>query len=273
MNNINDKLAVAEIIAIGNELLIGKTVDTNTNWLAKRLTDLGVYVKRAIVVRDIIEDIVEAVDSTMESATLIITTGGLGPTEDDLTLKAISKVVSQELELNKQALEMVKQQYNYFYQQGFVDSIELTSARKKMAILPKDSIPVFNRVGAAPGVIINHKNIILFILPGVPKEMEAIFNNGIGDIVTKIGKLENTQMKEIITDIGDESKLAPILKSIQEKVEGVLLKSIASHFGKDVKMKIRIMVYGGTEEERRNKIITVEMLLEEKYNIKSSEHI
>jgi len=258
------KVATSEIIAIGNEILIGKTLDTNTNWLAKRLTELGVYVKRALIVRDDVKDVSEAVNLSTKSATFVITTGGLGPTEDDLTLRALSKAFQRKLELNGNALKMVKQRYECLYRQGVVDSIELTPARKKMATLPQESLPVFNPVGAAPGVLIEHNHILVLALPGVPKEMYAVFENIIGDVIARIGQLRSVEIREITTNFRDESRLAPILKSAQHEVSGIFLKSLATHFGKEVRMKVRIMAYG---ENRMNKIETVIRLLKEKYEV------
>lgn len=264
MNSKKLKSATSEIIAIGNELLIGKTLDTNTNWLAKRLTELGVYVKRAMIIRDDLKDVAQAVNLSTKSATFVITTGGLGPTEDDLTLRAISKAFRRKLELNGDALRMVKQRYEYLCRQGVVDSPEMTLARKKMATLPQGAIPVFNPVGVAPGVLIKHNDTLVLALPGVPKEMYAVFDSIIADVVTRIGRLQDIEIREIVTNFRDESKLAPILESARHEVGNIFLKSLATHFGKDVRMKIRIMAYG---ENRMNKIETVLKLLKDKYGV------
>ncbi len=256
-----EKLAKAEIVAIGNEILIGKTLDTNTNWLAKSLTELGVFVKRAMIIRDNIDDIVEAIRLAMKSATLVITTGGLGPTGDDITLKAIGEALERRLELNNDALEIVKRRYDFLKKQGLIPSSDMTDARRKMAVLPESAIPLFNPVGAAPGVLIRKNSLILLILPGVPDEMRAIFETTISDVISEIGILQNVEMKEVVTRFTDESQLAPILGSIQKRVNGVLLKSLAKNFDSGEGLEVRIMAYGQTIEERIDKIEKVLRLM------------
>lgn len=266
-NNLN-QAAIAEVIAIGNEILIGKTLDSNTNWLIKKLTNSGVFVKRAFVVRDNINDITEALHLALEAATLIITTGGLGPTIDDLTLEAVSHALNIPMEVNTEALKMVRERYHHFYDEGFIDSKVIIPTRKKMAILPSGGSPIYNSVGAAPGVLLNHEKALILMLPGVPKEMEAVFEEVAESIKSRIGRLENLEVKEIGTNTRDESKLAPILKSIQKDVNGVFLKSLATHFGKHNGMKIRIIVNGNDKKIAEEKIEKVEKLLAEKYSIK-----
>ena len=143
-----------EIICVGNELLIGKIKDTNAHYLAKQATQLGANVKRVTVIQDTVPEIAQAIcEAIARKPQFIITTGGLGPTFDDKTLQGLGKALGQELEVNQEALAMVKQKcFDYAKKRGLPTDIELTPPRVKMATLPKKAKPVNNPIGTAPGV-------------------------------------------------------------------------------------------------------------------------
>ncbi|MEM2609951.1 MAG: molybdopterin-binding protein, partial [Candidatus Bathyarchaeia archaeon] len=166
-----------EIICVGNELLIGKTLNTNAQWLAKRATSLGVTLKRITVVGDDVDEIACAVREALgRKPRFIITTGGLGPTFDDKTLEGIAKAINRRLELNEKALEMVRKKYEEYAKARKINAIEMTAHRIKMAQLPEGAEPLPNPVGTAPGVLVRIGGTDLIALPGVPSEMEAIFD-------------------------------------------------------------------------------------------------
>jgi len=161
-----------EIIATGNELLLGDVLDTNTNWLCKRITGAGGLVTRAVMVRDEVEAIAAAIRSALDRRPqLIITTGGLGPTGDDITLQAVAEATGCPLRLHREALALVKTRYQELAKKGHVGNSALTEARKKMAYLPRGARPVPNPVGSAPAVILEVDGSILVSLPGVPEEL------------------------------------------------------------------------------------------------------
>lgn len=139
-----------EIISIGNELLIGKTLNTNAQWLAKRLTTLGLNVHRITTISDDVEEISAAVkEAILRKPDFLITTGGLGPTFDDKTLKGITKALGTRLEKNKEASKMIEEKYKIYAKEQGLEKIELTPARMKMAKLPKGAKPLLNPVGTA----------------------------------------------------------------------------------------------------------------------------
>ncbi|MCK4474444.1 competence damage-inducible protein A, partial [Candidatus Bathyarchaeota archaeon] len=143
-----------EIICVGNELLIGKTLNTNAHWLAKRITSLGSSVKRITVVGDEVNEIAKAVREALQrKPRFIITVGGLGPTFDDKTLEGVAEALKGELEVDEKALEMVKEKYETYFREGRMERAELTPPRVKMARLPKGAKPLPNPVGTAPGVM------------------------------------------------------------------------------------------------------------------------
>ena len=127
-----------EIICVGNELLIGKTLNTNAHWLAKHSHLLGVIVKRITILRDDIDAIASEISEALKRKPLfILTTGGLGPTSDDRTIEGIAKGLNRNLEVNKEALGMVKKKCKAYFEQGKIETLELTQSRAKMAKLLK----------------------------------------------------------------------------------------------------------------------------------------
>ena len=152
-----------EIICVGTELLIGKTLNTNANWLAKRITSLGGKIARITVIRDDIDEISSSMnEATQRENDFIITIGGLGPTFDDKTLEGITQALNHKLAVNDEALEMIKEKYRRYVEKGRIETFELTSPRVKMATLPMGAKPLPNPVGTAPGVLVkwNEKTII-----------------------------------------------------------------------------------------------------------------
>jgi len=176
-----------EIICVGNELLIGKTLNTNAQWLAKRATTLGLNVRRITIVGDDINEISSAVrEAIQRNPRFLITTGGLGPTFDDKTLEGIAKALECKLEINDDALTMIKEKYRKYAEEGKMKKVELTPPRVKMAKLPEEAKPLFNPVGTAPGVVLEHEGITIVALPGVPSEMEAIFDGSVASFLKQV---------------------------------------------------------------------------------------
>ncbi|MDP8003109.1 MAG: nicotinamide mononucleotide deamidase-related protein [Caldisphaera sp.] len=209
------------ILSIGNELLIGRIVNTNASWLAKRLTFLGASINRIITVPDDIYEIVEELRRGInrDDINLIITTGGLGPTYDDKTLEAVAKALNKKLILYNEELEKIKARFtkaNY----------PLTKEREKMAYLPEGAVALPNSVGTAPGSWIETENKkIIVSLPGVPKEMEAIFDEVV------MPKLKGVLKPLAVIECGfksvgvPESSIAPVLEEVDKKFSGIYIKS------------------------------------------------
>lgn len=215
-----------ELFAIGNELLVGQVLDTNSHWLIRNLTAVGAKVLRAGMIRDDFDAIGQEILAALaRGPRLIVTTGGLGPTDDDLTLRAISRALSLPLIEDPIALEMVRARYQYIatIRPGY--SPELNEARRKMAILPQGSIALKNSNGAAPGVALDMGDTTIVNLPGVPSEMKDIFTSSMQAVlertVGKGGYVERT----IVLDRGDESRIAALLMDTQENHPGVYIKS------------------------------------------------
>lgn len=244
-----------EIIAVGNELLLGDVLDTNTNWLCKRITGVGGQLGRAVMVRDELEAIVSEIRSALErKAGLIITTGGLGPTGDDITLQAVAEATARPLELHAEALALVKTRYRELAEKGYVRDSALTEARKKMAYLPRGATPVANPVGTAPAVILEINGCTLISLPGVPEELKGIYEDTLQPALKSIFGDSFYQERSIIALCGDESSLAPVLHEVVPAHPAVYIKSRARRFGPEVRILITLSSAGDSREEVEDKI-------------------
>ena len=215
-----------EIFSVGNELLIGKTLNTNATWLAKRVTSLGLTVKRITVIGDDVDEIAEALQEALRrKPSFIITTGGLGPTFDDKTLAGIAKGLNRRLEVNGKALKMVREKYEAYLKVGRIERVELTQPRVKMATLPEETAPIPNPVGTAPGMMAKLKGTCIIALPGVPPEMEAIFNESLAEVVKKeAGKSVFFETSIYARGIM-ESNLAPLIDRVMLNNPHVYVKS------------------------------------------------
>ncbi len=219
-----------EIICVGNELLIGKTLNTNAHWLGRQATILGANVNRITVVQDIVDEIASVVCEVIRrKPQFIIVTGGLGPTFDDKTLEGIAKALRCKLEINPKALAMVKEKCEeYAKKRHLQTTVEMNPARVKMAMLPDKAEPICNPIGSAPGVRADIGGTVLFALPGVPLEMEAIFMDSISPLLSQaVGDRVFVEESMFLDNVA-ESYLAPLIVKVMEANEGVYIKSHVS---------------------------------------------
>lgn len=242
--------ARVEIIAVGREILTGHTLDTNSHWLATRVTALGGQVKRMVAVDDIPEEIVEEVQAALRHQTrLLLTTGGLGPTPDDVTLAGIARALGLPLMLNADACTFVAQCYRELAERGLVESAELTPPRRKMAEMPRGARWFPNQLGTAPAVLIEKDGTTVISLPGVPAEMKAIFADS---LVPELPGLLGRRVfltREVHSGLGDESVITQATEKVMRTIPDVYLKSLPIGFGPDVDILVRLSATGTAEKE------------------------
>ncbi len=237
----------AEIISVGNELLIGHTLDTNSHWISKHLTKFGWTLQRITILRDSLESIRHGVSSAIQrKPDLLITLGGLGPTHDDMTLKGVAMALNKTLVLNSEALAMVKARYA-----RMETSVGMTRFRRKMAMLPESAVALPNPVGTAPGVLVKTRRTNVVSLPGVPSEMKSIF---MGSVVPMLTVSKGKQPAEItIRLLGIvESALAPALDRTRRAFPGLYFKSHPR--GREVGIRTLILLHIYTVNDSRDKI-------------------
>ncbi len=168
---------IAQLISIGNELTGGQTVDTNSAWLARELAAVGVRCTKHITIADELEPIRAALLDATKEAELIIVTGGLGPTPDDLTRDALAAAMQRPLQLHEPSLARIA---DYFRSRGR----SMHDANRLQAMMPEGAEPIDNAQGTAPGIRVRLAGALVFCLPGVPYEMKAMFERDVRPHIT-----------------------------------------------------------------------------------------
>lgn len=251
-----------EIIVVGREILMGTTQDSNSAWLAREISLLGARVTRFTAVDDDIKEIAGSIKEALKrGAGCIISTGGLGPTFDDLTLKGVADATGHELSLHQGALNFIKRRYRHLHRQGYVDSPEMNPAREKMAHLPLGAEFLRNPLGTAPGTCLRYKGSVIVALPGVPAEMKGIFGGSVKKILRELfagGYLWQTRIR---SGVGDESKMAETIEGLVGDYQDVHIKSRPETFGPVTSIEIEITAVGGTRGEARRRGEMVERKL------------
>jgi nicotinamide-nucleotide amidase len=243
-------MTTVEIVAVGNELLLGDVLNTNTHWLCKRMTELGGRVRRAVMIEDDVETIAAEIGGALaRGADVVFTTGGLGPTADDMTLAAVAQALSVPLELNEEALALVLNKYVELTEQGYVECAELSQERRKMAVLPRGAQPLHNPAGTAPGVVLKVGGSTIISLPGVPEELKGIFTTSLQPVLRELLG-ENVFIKKVVAvRCGDESILAPIVNKVAQDNPDVYVKSVAPAFRPEKKIPIILSLAGSDQGE------------------------
>lgn len=158
-------MPVGEIIAIGTELLLGETQDTNTSYIARTFRDAGIDLYRTMIVGDNIDRIAQAIREALTRSDIVITTGGLGPTVDDPTRLAVAKAFGVELDFKPELWDQIQVRFQRFHRQA-------TENNRRQAFIPHGAIAIENPVGTAPGFYVQEGQRVVISLPGVPREME-----------------------------------------------------------------------------------------------------
>jgi nicotinamide-nucleotide amidase len=238
-------MKTCEIIIIGNEVLQGHIQDTNSRWIARRLTELGFDVKGIFVVGDIVEDIVGTLSFLMKlNLDLIFVCGGLGPTPDDKTFEAIAKCFNLELLEDKSVSDDIIRKVSFLIEKHIVDIEHVTTEQTKwilkMSHIPEGSIPLKNSLGLAPGIMLSVNEKLIFVLPGVPVEMKTIFAE---EVEPKMGIGEKRAVKEVVLK-AEES----IFCDLVEKLENQYRRITIGMYPRYGRMELTIRIVGNEAE-------------------------
>lgn len=238
-----------EFFIIGNEILIGDIQDTNTHWLCTQIHGLGGQVVRATMLRDTAEIIAAEIRSALERGTdVIITSGGLGPTADDLTLAAIARGAGLETRLHEQALRMVRERYDHMAAEGILAQGGLNPAREKMAWLPAGALPLDNPVGTAPGVLLRTGRTTIISLPGVPSELKGIFSSSLQQFLQETFHSGVSVARTLAVTCNDESVMEPVLSRVTADHPEIYIKSLATTLGESPEIDITLTAVGSDQE-------------------------
>ncbi len=229
-----------EVLAIGDELLIGQTINTNAAWIGQEMASRGYQVQRALVIEDKPEAITAALDQILPSTNCVIMTGGLGPTKDDLTKYTLASYFNSELEIHQETL----QQIEAFFASRNKPMLEVNV---QQAALPTNAIILKNRRGTAAGMWFEQKEVIFISLPGVPYEMKTIMSEEAFPLLEKRFQTANLYHKTIhIQGIG-ESFLAEQLADWENRVRAMGLG--LAYLPSPGLVKLRLSSYSGKDKE------------------------
>ncbi len=213
----------AEIIAIGDEVLLGHIVDTNSPFIARALSGLGLTIQGKTVVGDSVEAMEEAFRLALKRSQIVIVTGGLGPTDDDLTKRAIVKVFKRNLILNDEVLDTITQRFT-------ARGLNMPALSQNQALLPQGAVFFPNRIGSAVGICIAEQGRVFIALPGVPVEMCQIMTDEVVPYLAKLNIAQAISVVTLRTTGAGESHLSELIAP-DLKVENGVKLAYLPHFG------------------------------------------
>ena len=239
----------AEVIAIGSELLLGQIVDTNSSYIAKRLAENGIELVQTTTVGDDLQRMKEVIKEAINRSQIVITTGGIGPTEDDLTREVIAEVFQRPLTFQPHLMEQIEE---LFKKRGF----RMAENNRKQAYIPEGAIPIENPKGTAPGFIVETSNGAILSIPGVPLEMEYLMDNTVIPYLRKRFDIKHQVIQyKVLRACGlGESAIGLQIKDLMKEGQNPSVGTLAS-IGD---IRIRITAKADNPEEASNLIQKME---------------
>jgi len=235
----------AELITIGDEILIGQTIDTNSAWMAKRFYELGINISRITSIKDEEEDIITALNESSKRSKLVLMTGGLGPTKDDITKKVLCNFFETELVRNIEVQEKIEK---YFQSRGR----EILETNLQQADLPKKCTVLHNDLGTASGMWFEKHGVVFVSMPGVPYEMKGLMSNEVLPRVKQHFILSKLYHKTIMTEGLGESFLAELVKDWEASLEIQAIK--IAYLPSPGMVRVRLSAAGLDYHELKNKV-------------------
>ncbi len=236
---------VAEIVSVGTELLLGDIVNTNAQYISKEMARLGIDLFYQTVVGDNGERLKNVLEVAFKRADLVIMTGGLGPTKDDLTKETVAGFFGKKLVYDRKTLQHVQERLESF---GIK---EMTESQKKQALVPEGALVITNPVGMAPGIILVQEERAIVMLPGPPKEMKAVLSESCRLF---INRLSNHVFVSINIKCKGSDELpirvigeAPIADQLGDLLDGE--NPTVATYAKDDGVLIRVTASGKTRED------------------------
>ncbi len=233
----NEKI-VASIITIGDELLIGQTIDTNSAWMAQELNKIGVWVKRRVAVGDTREDIWQELDEESRDSQIILITGGLGPTADDITKPLLCEYFGGKMIVNNEVLEHVK---NIFARL----TRPMIERNAKQAEVPDVCTVLMNARGTAPGMLFRKDGRIFISMPGVPHEMKGIMTDEVLPLLQREFKMAFILHRTLLTAGVGESFLADLIEHWENQLPSFIKLAYLPNYGM---VRLRLTASGSEKE-------------------------
>lgn len=246
--------AVIEILTVGDEILSGTIVDTNSALIARKLFEVGLEVTRMTSIGDHLEEIAKEVFLASQRADAVIATGGLGPTEDDRTSQAVAQALGRPLELHEPSLRKIQ---SIFEAMG----VEMTSNNERQAWIPKGSTAIDNPMGTAPGFAIREGKCLMVFLPGVPRELERMLDETVVSLVrSHLGGPRFIASRTLRLFGIPESRIDNMVRGALDGLPGVSLASLP-HYPEN---RLRVTVRGADPKEVASILDRAVGLLKEK---------
>ena len=248
-----------EVISIGDELLIGQTINTNASWIGEQINILGFTISHCLVISDLKNDIINALDQAYKRSDIIIITGGLGPTNDDITKHTLTEYFNTTLELD---IEIEKNIIDYFTNRN----LPILQSNRDQALIPKSCQVLPNSRGSASGMWFEKNGVVFISLPGVPYEMKGIMNDHVFSRLLALKGDENIIINKTIRTHGmGESFLAEVIKSWEKKLANENIK--LAYLPSPGIVKLRLSIIGkdrkSSEEKLNSYILKLKKLIPE----------
>ncbi len=225
----------ASIITIGDELLIGQVIDTNSAWIAQELNKIGISVKHRVAVGDNKTDILQALDEEQKQADIILITGGLGPTADDITKPLLCEYFGGKMVLHQPTLDFIIELFEKKFKRP------MTERNFKQAEVPDTCTVLMNERGTAPGMLFKKGNKIFVAMPGVPHEMKWLMQSHVLTYITAHFKSGFIEHKTLLTAGIGESSLADMINDIEGNLPAYIKLAYLPNYGM---VRLRLSAYG-----------------------------
>ncbi len=234
----------AVILTIGDELLIGQTIDTNSAWMGSELNKLGVHIEEKIAIQDTKEGIVSGIDRAMSKGDIILITGGLGPTKDDITKEVIADHFGMDMIFNKPTWERIEALFARWGR-------STTPAHRDQCYMPDQAKILENKMGTAPGMLFEVDGKVLISMPGVPYEMKYIMEHSVLPMIKENFTNQSIIHHTILTAGEGESRIAAQIDDIVNQFPKHISIAYLPNLGT---VKLRLTAKGSNEEELRNEV-------------------
>jgi len=228
------------IVAIGDELLLGQTVDTNSAWLAEQVAEIGLRPVLHLTVGDDAERIAWALRTAADTARVVLVTGGLGPTADDLTRQGLASAMGVQLHLDEECLRQIRE---YFAWRGR----EMPEANRSQAMIPAGAAAIRNSCGTAPGIRAELGGSLVFVMPGVPREMREMFQNSVRPELTRLAGGRAIVSRTLLCYGAGESDIASKISDLMARGRNPAVGTTPQ----ETIIGVRIVAEGASPEEAR----------------------